>query len=366
MILGRNFLAWGSPVLLIMATLSSSACSRRDYTQPDAGNGGTPGNDDGEGGGGTTSSNTGPSIVSVSPEDGETGVAADAVIVITFSEAMDKAATQAAYGSTNDAIKASEVTFAWNSGGTELTVTPNAPLPYKLVTDPSAAPDEFGFSIGTAAKSKDGDELGEAFSATFRTLKRVTQTIQQSMDPEAEDAPESGAISYGEDSTNYAIEATKVVVGCGGGTGLAMYRGFWAYDLSGVPENITLESAHLDLLLVSDNAFTLNDNWTKLASLRIAPVSYAPPLLASANYYDVPISGGLVVEQTDFDCSTTSCTGPVDETAAIQAAVADRIASENRAQFGTKATTATTDLNCDASGARLHLSGPLVLEYTVE
>jgi uncharacterized protein YceK len=55
------------------------------------------------------SDTTSPTVVSISPPNGAKGVKDDENIIITFSEKMDKAATQAAYQSAD--LPASEVTF---------------------------------------------------------------------------------------------------------------------------------------------------------------------------------------------------------------------------------------------------------------
>jgi hypothetical protein len=115
-----------------------------------------------------------PTILSVSPADGETGVAADAPIVITFSEPMDKAATQVAYQSTD--ISPAAVTMSWNDAGDELTIVPNDPFEYAegLSTDiDTLEPLSYAFTIGQAARDKAGNELESELPVEFSTYRRL-------------------------------------------------------------------------------------------------------------------------------------------------------------------------------------------------
>lgn len=53
---------------------------------------------------------TPPTVVSISPANGATAIESDANIIITFSEGMDQAATEAAYQSAD--LPTSEVSFS--------------------------------------------------------------------------------------------------------------------------------------------------------------------------------------------------------------------------------------------------------------
>lgn len=141
------------------------------------------GSDGGEDAGvdsGPTVDTTPPTILSVSPDTGETGVANDAKIVITFSEPMRKADTQAAYQSSIAGITNANVTFSWNTAGDELTITPNAPLTYQTGSDPDATiAREYTFSLTTTATDLAGNELAEQFDSNFFTLRRITQALSK-------------------------------------------------------------------------------------------------------------------------------------------------------------------------------------------
>lgn len=116
-----------------------------------------------------------PTVLSISPELGEAGVANDAKVEITFSEPMDKVATQAAFQSAN----LGGVTFDWPSDDV-LVVTPNAPLAYATGTSLSVAAKIYGFSVTTAAQDLAGNGLKAAKTSEFATLRELTMIAPRS------------------------------------------------------------------------------------------------------------------------------------------------------------------------------------------
>jgi hypothetical protein len=141
----------------------------------DAGAGGSPDGEGGEGGSAPPPDTTAPTIVSVSPEDGVNGVRADADLVITFSEPMDRVSTQAAYQSAD--IPAGAVTFSWNSDSSVLTVNPNSDLAYADGNDLNVVARSFAAQVTDTAEDEAGNRLASNFDWSFRTLRRITQTF---------------------------------------------------------------------------------------------------------------------------------------------------------------------------------------------
>ncbi|HMI88520.1 MAG TPA: Ig-like domain-containing protein [Polyangiaceae bacterium] len=99
---------------------------------------------------------TPPTVVSVAPPDGATGVPSNSSIVITFSEAMNVTASTP---SLSPAVMCTGG-WAWNQTGTTTTCVPVTPLVFSTryaVMVPAASPDVAG------------NPMGVAFSSTFTT-----------------------------------------------------------------------------------------------------------------------------------------------------------------------------------------------------
>lgn len=170
---------------------------------------------------------TPPSVVEVSPPSGEVGVPSDAVIVITFSEAMDRAATEAAY--TSEDLPADAVTFAWNGASTELTITPNAPLELATGTDPELVPaKEFAYELSEGARDRAGNPLAPARFG-FSTLRRIEQLFPAVQDRDLTgNFRSNGSYGNGDCARN---ASTAVCVGDSGQPANVQYKGFLSFEL---------------------------------------------------------------------------------------------------------------------------------------
>jgi subtilisin len=121
---------------------------------------------------------TAPEVTSVSPADGATGVSAATNVSVTFSEAMDKAATEGAFSlvrSTDGSVVSG--TFAWANG--TLTFDPSSAL---------AAGAFYRARLTTAAEDSAGNALATEKAWTFTIAPASTATTL---------FPESGGIYYG-------------------------------------------------------------------------------------------------------------------------------------------------------------------------
>jgi hypothetical protein len=116
-----------------------------------------------------------PTLVSVSPEDGASGVLAEAELVFVFSERMDVTTTEAAYQSPD--LPASQVSFAWNGDGTVLTVVPNRGLAIASGSDDSVVAETYAFSMMASATDIAGNELENPVDVTFSTARRITMQL---------------------------------------------------------------------------------------------------------------------------------------------------------------------------------------------
>ncbi|MEM9454173.1 MAG: Ig-like domain-containing protein [Myxococcota bacterium] len=155
---------------------TSATTTNESAPAPDTSDSGTPDpNTTGEDPDTTASSGeqidqTPPTVVSISPGDGEMGVWADTTIAVTFSEAMDRPSAQAAWQSAN----IGPVTFMWSADDTEMTVVPNAPLPYGTGSSPATTTAlEYALTVDTTATDAAGNALEAPWNSSFFTLRQV-------------------------------------------------------------------------------------------------------------------------------------------------------------------------------------------------
>jgi hypothetical protein len=198
-----------------------------------------------------------PTVATTVPASNEGGVHDDARLVITFSEAMDHAATEAAFTSAD----LPPHQFSWDASGRILTVTFLEPLLYADGTDPSAPARGYAFSIGVGATDSAGNHLGQPLAVSFTTLRRLTLI-----------APVVATMSATiEENTNVHVLDGFVYTNCGGGKYPAEARAFLTFDISRLPpaiarfEAVSLSAA--EVMLDSDQVFPT-------APLQLAQVHY--------------------------------------------------------------------------------------------
>jgi hypothetical protein len=184
----------------------------------------------------------GPTILSVSPTDGATGVTGDVKIVVVFSEPMAQTATEAAYQS--EGLPSTQVTFAWSADGTQLTITPKAALAYPTGSDPATVPARrINFFISASATDLDGRGLAGPEEFSFDLLRQISTTL-----PAVQDRNLTG--SWRSDDT-YGIGqcARDQITICVGDSGSNdQTKGFISFDLGSLPAGIVgLSVATLNL-----------------------------------------------------------------------------------------------------------------------
>ena len=236
---------------LLTVTLGLAACGGGGAPTPTPGPGDT----------------TPPSVVSITPASGATGVAKDANIVVVFSEKMNQAATQAAYQSTD--LPASGVTFSWNAEGTTLTINPNADLAY------TAAGKTYAFNLITTATDVVGNAL-PATASSFKTFRQITTTLSS-----------TAALDGWVRSDGLVETSSELRVGDSADVSNATYRSYLSFDLSGLPAG--LQSANLVSATLSVHQFAVNGTpYTDL------DVGFSDLILEHVDY-------GAGLSGTDFD-----------------------------------------------------------------
>ena len=108
---------------------------------------------------GTSLDATAPALLSMTPSDA--GAPRSATLVATFDEPMDKASTQGAVTLTSPAGR--QLFYAWNDGGTTVSVTVDGGFQYGQAVS---------WSVGTGARDLAGNPLAAASSGGF-TVRRL-------------------------------------------------------------------------------------------------------------------------------------------------------------------------------------------------
>jgi len=160
--------------------------------------------------------------------------------VVQFNEPMDPLATASAYSSKS--LPADAVTLSWNTGGDQLTITPNEPLSLAELKTLSQRALEYSFGFSSDATDLAGNPL-EAATFGFTTLRRFALSIGAEREQSLSGARRS------DDSPGVGSCAPAAEVVCGGDSVVAnddvQYFGFASFDTSTLPLVRTLEQAVL-------------------------------------------------------------------------------------------------------------------------
>lgn len=175
---------------------------------------------------------TAPTILSMTPEDGASKLKEDVKIVITFSEPMNKAKSEAAFTIDASSSTSGPPTFSWNEQGTVLIVDPKAQ--YSTGDDSATAPPSaLGFSMGTGAADLAGNTLAAGAAASASLYRRINQV-----------APRHDTLfgNSPEDSDN-----RKSFIGAGEGSAAEeARRGYVSFVLPVLPTGAELHQATLE------------------------------------------------------------------------------------------------------------------------
>ena len=282
----------------------------------DAGAGGTltttAGSSSNGGGGGGPIAGAGPvdtvppTILSITPINGATKLTpATDLIVITFSEPMDKPSAESAYVSTDNTSPAA---FSWNAAATELSIDPHATYP--TATDPTGTAAPFKFRITTGAKDLAGNALVADVNWQFTLLREITQAFGYSSGGHFAPGPGFGSFAEaGDTKDNAAI------------------RGFMTYDISALPSGIVaIESATINTSI----AGIAGDPFGKFGDLLLQSVSFSN--VNQTAFDSPPIRDlGTFIAATGYNAVNDQVSK--DVLAALQQDYAERAVRDDKSQY---------------------------------
>jgi PKD repeat protein len=241
-----------------------------------------------------------PAVLSVSPPDGAVGVSEDTTLVINFSESMDKVATQTAYQSSLSGLRAADVTFAWNTEGTQLTVKPNSKLRYASGDAPASTTAlRYTYEVSSVATDLAGNAL-PAFRSSFSTLKRIRAAL-----------PSEPALR-GTMFSDQRIALNEVYGSVGDTVSNLGMRTFLSFDLSSLPSDLPIANL-MAAKLFAYKAETYNSPYSRLK----LPCGTTLCFL-STGYVSVDhLNYGTTLNAGDYDAPRLAELGAIDSPALV-------------------------------------------------
>jgi hypothetical protein len=311
-----------------------------------------------------------PTIASSTPS-GE-GIDNGVNIVVTFNEAMNQAATVAAYVG-NDEISKANSTFTWDADGKILTINPKTGLTYATMTDPTGTAKVYSYSFGPGATDLAGNALdadGQAVRS-FKTKRDITQTIAAS-------AALSGSMVYST-GNKYTTDIhvgdtdTTVIADSGSGTigANSTWKGFAGFDLTGLPAAVTADPNALVSAIVELHQIAATGTpYSTLGTVQLEHITFPGADLTDATARNAAYTATALANLGVL--SSTAAVG--GQTQGASTAVKDDLinlaARQNRSTFRLVFTTATdTDgvadhANFDAVGAA-DTNPKLIVNYII-
>jgi hypothetical protein len=318
-------------------------------TETDGGAGGSSGTA-GSGGSGPVTDKTPPTVVSVSPANNAKGVASNATITVTWSEAMDKASAQAAFQS---AELAGKVTFDWPSA-TVMKVTPSEPLVYakgKHADLATLAAKAYSLSLNTSAKDAAGNAMAKSYSSKFYTLRQIAWATTHAF---CYQLSSTGAVS---------LIDSDVGVWVGDYEDNSWYRLAVTFALGTIPsEAVGVASASVALPMTPIASWTNKAVGAPFATLGKVILDHiqAPAIDADTLLLTALRAVG------DVATSSTAGTKTVDATVAVADDLKNRAQRANRSQFRAEFTKNTdADSASDAVFFGYDSSLSLLVDYLV-
>lgn len=208
---------------------------------------------------GTVAEFEAPTVASASPATGSLGNARRPTLRVNFSEAMDKASTQAALTITQPAgFDMTKGAFLWSNGDKTVSYTPDVVFPYGTVVE---------WRLATTAEDLSQNKLQAGFTRTF-TVRRLT-TVSLAPTP-ALDGYLSNTGTANATGVSYSVGDTA--------TGQSL-RAFLSFDLTPLPEDL-LGFTAVTFKVTQSSVAGAPFGVSALGDLLVESVDYGPTLAA--------------------------------------------------------------------------------------
>jgi hypothetical protein len=186
-------------------------------------------------------------------------------------------------------------------------------LEYAAGEEPSIEAKTYALSVTSTAKDVTGNSL-TPFSSSFSTLKVIVTSIYATASLDGE--------VYGGFPGGVRLERESIIVGHGGDT---TFRGFFSFDLTGIPTGVVADEAKL----IINKEEIVNNPYEKYSSILLDHVLYGDSL--SGDDYDTPVLTDLGI----FDSASAPATGYLssDVTSSLNNDLANRLVRGNRSQY---------------------------------
>lgn len=261
---------------------------------------------------------------SVQPPNTAQGIAPTVAPVVGFNEPMDRATVEASTTFTANGITVAH-TKSWNETGTQLTLTPAAPIAF-------GAPCVVGISVG--AKDLSGNALQVPVNLQFKIIRELELAVWSV-------AAIDGSVRNTGSPTVYLTERNLAAGDQANNT--EWWRGFISFDLSGIEGNPTLPNIVSAELEITQTARYGNISRTGIGPVNLVSVDYGATLDAADLDIAALTHANATLPLTDADCN--ACRKTIDVLDKVRADWSARSQRGSRCQFRIQTATQQTNNN---------------------